>query len=112
MEKEFIINQIRKLRKRNDLSQSDMADKLFISLKTYQNIEYGRTRIDLDRLERIIELLDSDWKDFLEVADLANEANASHNTWLEKILEERNRYIEKLERDVLYYQKLLENRLY
>ncbi|MEJ5052720.1 helix-turn-helix domain-containing protein [Sphingobacterium sp. MYb382] len=112
MNKRFIIDQIRILRRKHNLSQSEMADKLHISMKTYQNIEYGITKIDLDRLEKIMELLNSNWKDFLETADLPIENNGDHTIVLEKVLEERNRYIEKLERDVLYYQKLLENRLY
>jgi len=112
MNKRFIIDQIRILRRKHNLSQSEMADKLHISMKTYQNIEYGITKIDVDRLEKIMELLNSSWKDFLETEDLPIENNGDHTQVLEKVLEERNRYIEKLERDVLYYQKLLENRLY
>ena len=50
---------IKGLRKTRGLSQADMAQALHIALKTYQNIEGGITRIDIERLGQIAAVLDT-----------------------------------------------------
>lgn len=108
---DHILDQLKKLRKVRGYTQSGMADQLNISLKAYQNIEYGVTKIDLERLGKILQVFDTNLEAFFGQNKVST--NSSTDLFLyEKLLEERNRYIEKLEREVLYYQKILENRLY
>ncbi len=78
-----ILVNIKRLRKDRGLSQANMAEALHVALKTYQNIEAGVTRIDIDRLEQIAGVLDVDLHDLLgknsgpgeDLARFINDAN-------------------------------------
>jgi transcriptional regulator with XRE-family HTH domain len=61
---------IEKLRKAKKLSREDMAMHLDISLEAYRKIENGVTKLTLDRLAQICEVLGSN---FIEVLDEKNE---------------------------------------
>lgn len=61
-----IISIIKKLRRFRGITQEDMADKLFLSLRAYQKIESGQTKLDTERLEQIAAVLD------ISVSDLVN----------------------------------------
>jgi len=95
----FIKNQ----RKAKGLSQSAMAEKLHIVLKTYQNIENGITRIDIERLMQIAHLIDLDLHAFFEISKKDNE----EKTLYKKLLTEKELYINKLENDIKFYQELI-----
>ena len=60
---------IRKLRRFKGFTQMDLADRLHLSLKAYQKIERGITRLDIERLESIAGILE------VSVADLINAKN-------------------------------------
>jgi len=49
---------IKRHREIKGLRQQDMADKLSMSLRSYQSLESGETKLDIERLERIAEVLE------------------------------------------------------
>ena len=51
---------IRKIREAKDWSQEQMAEKLNMSLNGYAKIERGETKLYLDKLEQIAQILDID----------------------------------------------------
>ncbi len=57
---------IKKHRELKNLRQQDMADKLSINLRSYQNLESGATKLDLERLEQISKVLDTPVEDLLK----------------------------------------------
>jgi transcriptional regulator with XRE-family HTH domain len=61
---------IEKLRKAKKLSREDMAAHLDISLEAYRKIENGVTKLTLDRLAQICDVLGSN---IIEVLDEKNE---------------------------------------
>ncbi|MBE9597848.1 helix-turn-helix domain-containing protein [Pedobacter sp. MC2016-24] len=63
-----IHNKIKKLRE-GLFTQQEMADKLHIHLKTWQKIENGITKLDVDRLKAIAELFEMTIEDLINVED-------------------------------------------
>jgi len=57
---------IKKKRKLKGLLQQDMAEKLNMNIRSYQNLENGDTRLDLERLSRIAEVLDTKMEDLIK----------------------------------------------
>ncbi len=49
---------IKKHRTLKGLRQQDMANKLHMNIRSYQSLENGETRLDLERLEQIAKELD------------------------------------------------------
>ncbi|QNL49595.1 helix-turn-helix transcriptional regulator [Olivibacter sp. SDN3] len=102
---------IKRQRKAKGLSQAEMAKRMNIVLKTYQNIESGITRIDIDRLKQIASLIDLNlsyvFRDEQGTAEKSNEEKALYH----KIITDKELYIAKLEEDIRFYQEILrENR--
>lgn len=56
---------IKKHRELKGLRQQDLADKLSINLRSYQNLESGATKLDLERLAQIAEVLETTTEDLL-----------------------------------------------
>jgi len=63
-----IHNKIKKLRE-GLFTQQEMADKLHIHLKTWQKIENGITKLDVDRLKAIAEIFEMTIEDLINVED-------------------------------------------
>lgn len=111
MKSNIILNKIRLLRKLSKLSQTDMADKLFIALKTYQNIENGITKIDIDRLETIALILNTDLTDLLE--EIHEKPNvklgiqSEEKDLYKQIIKEKENYIEQLEESLKFYRNII-----
>jgi len=61
-----VASKIKKLRSSIGLTQEQMADRVHLSLKAWQKIENGITRLDLDRLNQIAEILE------ISLVDLIN----------------------------------------
>lgn len=108
MELQATIDLIRQGRKRKRYSQSDMADKLNIVLKTYQNIEGGVTKIDLARLSDIARILE------LPVKDLIIDEHPSpvslygqRDPFYERIINEKDHYIAALESQLQFFKEVL-----
>ncbi|KOH43268.1 helix-turn-helix domain-containing protein [Sunxiuqinia dokdonensis] len=57
---------IKKHRELKGLRQQDLADKLNINIRSYQNLESGSTKLDLERLEQIAEVLEAPVEDLLK----------------------------------------------
>jgi transcriptional regulator with XRE-family HTH domain len=57
---------IKKRREMKGLRQQDMADKLNMNIRTYQNLEGGVTRLDIERLEQIAKVLDTSMEEILK----------------------------------------------
>ena len=49
---------IKKIRLAKGLTQEKVATKLFLSLKAYQNIEHGITKIDLERIKQLADIFE------------------------------------------------------
>ena len=56
---------IKKHRELKGLRQQDLADKLAINLRSYQNLESGATKLDLERLAQIANVLETTTEDLL-----------------------------------------------
>ena len=56
---------IKRHRTLKGLRQQDMADKLHINIRSYQSLENGETRLDLERLEQIAKELDTPLEELL-----------------------------------------------
>ncbi len=60
---------IKKYRDLKELTQQEMADKLYISLKAYQNFENGITKLDLERLQEVAKILEVSVDDLINSED-------------------------------------------
>jgi|SRR5690606_40914791 len=102
---------IKRLRKARGLSQTEMADALHIALKTYQNIEGGVTRIDLDRLSQIADVLEvtlhdlvgDEKKPHINIEYFIAEEKELYN----KIIHDKEAYIAQLEDSIRFYREML-----
>lgn len=111
MNSKIILNRIKTLRKQNRLSQSDMAEQLFIALKTYQNIENGITKIDIERLQAIAKVLHTDMYDLLghskkreiEFSGIQSEEKDLYK----QLIKEKEMYIERLEESLAFYRNII-----
>ena len=56
---------IRTLRTQKNMSQDDLAEKLFVTRQTVSNYETGRSRPDIEMLDRIAVVLQADIRDLL-----------------------------------------------
>jgi len=105
-----ILGNIKRLRKERGLSQSDMAEALHIALKTYQNIEGGVTRIDIDRLEQIAGVLGTGFSELLGNGEVKVHVDRFINEEKElyhKIILDKEAYIAQLEDSVRFYREIL-----
>jgi transcriptional regulator with XRE-family HTH domain len=57
---------IKKHREQKGLRQQDMADRLCMSLRSYQSLENGETKLDVERLGRIAEILETSMEELLK----------------------------------------------
>lgn len=57
---------IKKHREFKGLRQQDLADKLSMGLRTYQSLENGETKLDLERLGQIAKLLETTVEELLK----------------------------------------------
>lgn len=113
MEQTAILLKIKRLRKGKGFSQTEMADALHIALKTYQNIEGGVTRIDIDRLGQIAKVLDVTLHELVDDKDkkvpqkdierFITEEKALYN----KIIHDKEAYIAQLEDSIRFYREML-----
>jgi transcriptional regulator with XRE-family HTH domain len=56
---------IKRRREIRGLRQQDMADKLCMSLRSYQSLESGETKLDIERLEKIAGILETSMEELL-----------------------------------------------
>ncbi|MFB2118162.1 helix-turn-helix domain-containing protein [Parapedobacter sp. 2B3] len=111
MEQAAILVKIKRLRKERGFSQAEMAEALHIALKTYQNIEGGITRIDIDRLSQIANVLDATLHELVgsekpphgDIERFITEEKALYN----KIIHDKEIYIAQLEDSIRFYREML-----
>ena len=107
-----ILVKIKRLRKERGLSQANMAEVLHVALKTYQNIEAGITRIDIDRLGQIANILKVGMHDLLDKEtpppqeDLIRFIN-EEKVLYDKIISDKEAYIAQLEDSIRFYREIL-----
>lgn len=56
---------IKRHREIKGLRQQDIADQLSMSLRSYQSLESGETKLDIERLERIAGVLETSMEELL-----------------------------------------------
>lgn len=66
MEMEKIIEKITQLRNRKGFTYENMADELEITTAAYRKIETGETKLSVERLFRISNILETSISEFLE----------------------------------------------
>ncbi|PWG81041.1 helix-turn-helix domain-containing protein [Pararcticibacter amylolyticus] len=111
---------IKKIRSNIGLTQEQMADKINLSVKAWQKIENGITRLDLERLNQIAEILDTSLVDLINADESIyvhqeNENNGSiynkevtiqqstsdeERELYKKVIEEKEKYIANLEKTI------------
>jgi transcriptional regulator with XRE-family HTH domain len=110
---------IKKVRTVRGYRQQDMADKLNVNLKSYQNLENGIAKLDLERLTQVAEVLDVSIFDLLKPDEvfvhqeiqaneniynkevtINNDISQSERKLFEKIIEDKDKEIAYL-RDLL-----------
>ncbi len=88
-----------------------MAENLHISLKAYQNIENGFTKMDIDRLDQLAAILNTDMLHFIcseqEVQKMQQEQRNEERKLYEQVIKEKERYISLLEDSLRIFKKIL-----
>lgn len=92
---------IRHIRQLRNLTQDDMAQKLYISSKAYSKIESGGTRLHMKRVEEIAVVLDLSVEELMrfnkeEVFNHCKEVLNYNNTVLRNGFENERRLYEEL----------------
>lgn len=128
-----INEKIRLFREDNQLSQEDMAEKLNMSTKGYAKIERGETRVNFERLEQILGVLNADIYELLTYGEKGqivittgnNNSNASSNIFLgnndvekltlmlnhkDEIIKLKDNIIENLKNEILLLKEKLESK--
>lgn len=128
-----INEKIRLFREDNQLSQEDMATKLNMSTKGYAKIERGETRVNFERLEQILGVLNADIYELLTYGENGkivittgnNNSNASSNIFLgnndvekltlmlnhkDEIIKLKDDIIERLKNEILLLKGKLDNK--
>lgn len=128
-----INEKIRLFREDNQLSQEDMATKLNMSTKGYAKIERGETRVNFERLEQILGVLNADIYELLTYGENGkivittgnNNSNASSNIFLgnndvekltlmlnhkDEIIKLKGDIIENLKNEILLLKEKLDNK--
>lgn len=78
----MVTQKIRFLREQKKLRHEDMAERLGISPSTYQRLESGETKMDVERLKKIAEVLEVNPNDLLNsepiVFNVSNNSGGPH----------------------------------
>lgn len=102
-----IVKTIKERRKYLKISQMAMAEQLYISLKAYQNLEIGTTKIDIERLQQIALILQTDITSLIH-----SPADRLPSVKENQLLRDKENYISYLEESLQYYRNLIkENNL-
>lgn len=124
-----IHNKIKKLREQSGLTQQEMADKLHLHLKTWQKIENGITKLDIERLQQIAEILGTTIEDLINVEDSVyisevkdndvgfnnssvtiNHQSQEEKNLYERLIAEKDKIIADKDKDIIFLKGLLNNR--
>ncbi|MGQ0286321.1 helix-turn-helix domain-containing protein [Pasteurellaceae bacterium 22721_9_1] len=106
---------IRKIREAKEWSQEQMAEKMSMSLNGYAKIERGETKLYLDKLEQIAQILDIDIVSLISPDDKNVCVQISEHIHLSPVYQGNNDQsliieIEKLKLEVKHKDELLEQK--
>lgn len=79
MEMEKIIEKIAQLRNRKGYTYENMADELDLTTAAYRKIETGETKLSVERLFRISNILETPLQEFLDFEGITQNQNNYHN---------------------------------
>ncbi len=110
---------LKQARLNKNLSQDFMAEMLEVSQKTYSNFENNKTTPNFSQIEEISKILDISILDFLEDSEKYNfyQNNTGTNNgfvvnnFSEKLIEQYELRIKKLEEENAYLKSLLDRML-
>lgn len=115
-----VATKIKQLREYNDLSQSYIAQELNISQSQYAKIESGSTNISQDRLTKIADIMGVDIEQLMsedvfkliienntlnDNSSIIRELNSKQTNLYERLLQEKNKRIEQLEKMIEHLMK-------
>lgn len=106
---------IRKIREEKEWSQEQMAERMNMSLNGYAKIERGETKLHLEKLEQIAQILDIDVVSLISPDDKNVCVQISENINLSPVYQGNNDQsliteIEKLKLELKYKDELLEQK--
>jgi len=102
---ESVIRKIAAIRTQKGYSYENMADELSITPAAYRKIETGATKLTVERLFKISDILDTPLPELLEISsDIFQQTNKEHATGYQQKIE--NFYQESRE----VYEKLLQSK--
>jgi transcriptional regulator with XRE-family HTH domain len=70
---------IRYFRDKKGYSQEYMAQKLDISTKTYNSLETEKTKVSLEKVQKIAKLLEIDWLELLSYGEKITQVNGDNS---------------------------------
>lgn len=76
---ERIIEKITQLRNRKGYTYENMADELDLTTAAYRKIETGETKLSVERLFRISNILETPINEILEADNISQNQNNYHN---------------------------------
>ena len=79
MEMEKIIEKITQLRNRKGFTYENMADELDLTTAAYRKIETGETKLSVERLFKISNILETPLNEFLEFDGISQNQNNYNN---------------------------------
>ncbi|OAE91992.1 helix-turn-helix transcriptional regulator [Flavobacterium psychrophilum] len=81
---ETVVNKIKEFRKKKGYSHEYMAHELDISQVAYSKIEKSETKLSVDRLYKIAEILETAVEDFLDIAatNIYHQTNQDTGTFI------------------------------
>ena len=121
-----IHNKIKRLREQSNLTQQEMADKLNMHLKTWQKVENGVTKLDIERLQLIADVLETTIEDLINVDDSVyinaikdnevgfnnssvtiNHKSEEEKNLYERLIAEKDKIIADKDKEIAYLRGLL-----
>lgn len=106
---------IKKLREAKEWSQEQMAEKMNMSLNGYARIERGETKLHLDKLQQIAQILDIDVVNLIAPDDRNVCLQIGDNIHLSPVYQGSNDQslvieVEKLKLSLSYSQQIIEQK--
>lgn len=118
-----IAAKIKKLRSNSGITQEQMAQRVNLSLRAWQKIENGSTKLDIERLNQIAEILETSLIDMInadesiyvhqEIAkneNIYNKEVTIHNAISESERDLFNKVIRDKDKEIEFLRSLLENK--
>lgn len=124
-----IHTKIKKLRAQAEFTQQEMADKMNMHLKTWQKIENGITKLDIERLKQIAAIFETTVEDLINVDDAVyineikdndvgfnnssitiNHGTEAEKELYERIIAEKDKIIEDKNKEISFLRQQLEKK--